>query len=65
MQNRALEGLRLLPTPAYAIFYGKSFANLLVLLLLGISLLPPMVFLYDVGFREGVPTMLAVVALGT
>jgi heme exporter protein B len=64
MQNRALEGLRLLPTEARAIFFGKSLANLLVLLILGIALIPAMVLLYDVGFREGLPMMISVIFLG-
>lgn len=64
MQNRALEGLRLLPTEARAIFFGKSLANLLVLFLLGVAMIPPMVLLYDVAFREGVSMMVAVIFLG-
>ncbi len=64
VQNRALEGLRLIPTEPFAIFIGKSLANLLLLLLLGVALVPAMVVLYDVSFKLGLPMMIGVIFLG-
>lgn len=63
MENRALEGLLLLPADARALYYGKAIANWLQLTLLGIALVPVMVVLYDAGTTE-IPALLLVVALG-
>ena len=49
MENRALEGLLLLPADPRALYYGKAIANWLQLTLLGIALIPVMVVLYDAG----------------
>src|SRR5437016_14175218 len=49
MENRALEGLLLLPTSPRVIYYGKALANWFQLLLLGCALFPVMVVLYDAG----------------
>jgi len=49
MEQRALEGLLLLPVPAAALFYAKALSNWLQLVLLGVGLLPVMVVLYDAG----------------
>jgi len=49
MENRALEGLLLLPADARVIYYGKAIANWLHLVLLGFALVPVMVVLYDAG----------------
>lgn len=64
VQNGAMEGIRLLPTPPAAIFYGKALANLVVLASLGLVLLVPMVVLYDVTAKMGVPLLMGVVLLG-
>lgn len=46
-EDRALEGLLLLPASPRALFYGKVLANWGQLALLGVTLLPLMVVLYD------------------
>jgi heme exporter protein B len=63
MENRALEGLLLLPSDPRALYYGKTIANWLQLLLLGIGLFPVMVVLYDAGTTQ-LLQMLLVIALG-
>jgi heme exporter protein B len=63
MENRALEGLLLLPAPTPALYYGKAIANWLQLSLLGIGLVPVMVVLYDAGtLRLG--TLAGIIFLG-
>ncbi len=64
MENRALEGLLLLPADARALYYGKAIANWLQLLLLGVALVPVMVVLYDAGTTD-LLKLLLVIALGT
>jgi len=49
MENRAFEGLLLLPADPRALFYGKAVANWIQLSLLGSALVPVMVILYDAG----------------
>ena len=64
MENRALEGLLLLPVNPRALYYGKAIANWLQLVLLGSALVPVMVILYDAGtLRLG--SLLLVIVLGT
>lgn len=64
MENRALEGLLLLPANPRALYYGKAIANWMQLVLLGGALVPVMVILYDAGtLRLG--SLLLVIALGT
>ena len=64
MENRALEGLLLLPVNPRALYYGKAIANWLQLVLLGTALVPVMVILYDAGtLRLG--SLLLVIVLGT
>ncbi|HYC59213.1 MAG TPA: heme exporter protein CcmB [Thermoanaerobaculia bacterium] len=64
MENRALEGLLLLPAEPRTLYYAKAIANWLQLMVLGIALIPVMVVLYDAGTTR-LPTLLLVVALGT
>jgi heme exporter protein B len=64
MENRALEGLLLLPANPRALYYGKAIANWLQLTLLGIALIPVMVILYDAGTTR-VPMLILIIALGT
>ena len=64
MENRALEGLLLLPASPRALYYGKAVANTLQLLLLGIALVPVMVILYDAGTTR-LPTILLIIILGS
>lgn len=64
MENRALEGLLLLPSDPRALYYGKAIANWLQLALLGIALVPVMVVLYDAG-TTSLLKLLLVIILGT
>ena len=64
MENRALEGLLLLPSDPRALYYAKAVANWIQLALLGIALVPVMVVLYDAGTTE-LLKLLAVILLGT
>lgn len=63
-EDRALEGLLLLPASPRALFYGKALANWGQLALLGATLLPLMVVLYDAApFR--VAAVLGIILLGS
>ena len=64
MENRALEGLLLLPVSPRVLYYGKALANTIQLMLLGIALVPVMVVLYDAGTTR-IPTVLLIIVLGT
>lgn len=64
LEQRALEGLLLLPASDRAIYYGKAIANWIQLALLGIGLIPVMVVLYDAGTTR-VLEMVGVILLGT
>jgi heme exporter protein B len=64
MENRALEGLLLLPSDPRALYYAKAIANWLQLTILGIALVPVMVVLYDAGTTR-LLTLLLVILLGT
>lgn len=64
MENRALEGLLLLPSDPRALYYGKAIANWLQLALLGCALVPVMIVLYDAGTTQLVNLVL-VILLGT
>jgi heme exporter protein B len=63
MENRAMEGLLLLPADPRVLYYGKTIANWIQLTLLGTALLPVMVVLYDAG-TTSVPHLLGIIALG-
>lgn len=64
MENRALEGLLLLPADPRALYYGKAIANWIQLVLLGGALVPVMVILYDAGTTR-IASLLLIIALGT
>ena len=64
MENRALEGLLLLPASARAIYYGKTIANWIQLALLGMALVPVMVVLYDAGTTQLI-RLLLIILLGS
>jgi heme exporter protein B len=64
MENRALEGLLLLPSDPRALYYAKAIANWLQLAILGVALVPVMVVLYDAGTTE-LLKLLLVILLGT
>lgn len=63
MENRALEGLLLLPSDPRALYYAKAIANWLQLTVLGAALVPVMVVLYDAGTTK-LLTLLGIIALG-
>jgi len=63
MENRALEGLLLLPSDPRALYYGKAIANWLQLTILGCALVPVMVVLYDAGTTE-LLKLLLIILLG-
>ena len=64
MDDRALEGLLLLPADAKALYYGKALANWAQLVLVGVALVPMMVVLYDAGtLRLG--ALLGIIVLGS
>src|SRR3989440_12137271 len=63
MENRALEGLLLLPASPRALYYGKAIANWIQLSLLGAALVPVMVILYDAGTVR-LLRLLAIIILG-
>ncbi len=63
MENRALEGLLLLPSDPRALYYAKAIANWLQLTILGAALVPVMVVLYDAGTTR-LLTLLGVIVLG-
>ena len=64
MENRALEGLLLLPADPRALYYGKALANWLQLVVLGVALVPVMVVLYDAGTTR-LLMLLVIIILGT
>lgn len=64
MENRAFEGLLLLPVDARVLYYGKAIANWLQLALLGVALVPVMVVLYDAGTTR-LGMLLGIILLGT
>jgi heme exporter protein B len=64
MENQALEGLLLLPTSPVVIYYGKAIANWIQLAVIGMSLVPVMVVLYDAGTTRILSLML-VILLGS
>lgn len=65
IENHALDGLKLVPTNARAIFLGKSLGNALVLWILSMVLVPITVALFDVKVVLGFPTLLLLLALGS
>jgi heme exporter protein B len=64
MDDRALEGLLLLPADARALYYGKALANWLQLVLVGVALVPLMVVLYDAGTLR-LAALLGLILLGS
>jgi heme exporter protein B len=63
MENRALEGLLLLPSDPRALYYAKAIANWLQLTILGVALVPVMVVLYDAGTLQ-LLKLLLIIMLG-
>ncbi len=62
--SRADEGLKLLPVSGRVFFYAKALVSTANLTLLGWSLLPLMIVLYDAGTVR-VPMLMWVIALGS
>jgi heme exporter protein B len=68
MENAALEGIRLAPVDARAVFLGKALGNAALLFALGCLLVPVMIALYDVqvameGWRLGLVLLLGCLAI--
>lgn len=63
-ENLTLDGLRLAPADARAIFLSKALGNALLLMLLGAILIPVMVALYGVNVAMGPGAFAATVTLG-
>jgi heme exporter protein B len=64
MEQRAIEGLLLIPAPAHSLYYGKAIANWAQLALLGVALVPVMVVLYDAETTD-VTSLLGIILLGS
>lgn len=62
-EQRALEGLLLLPADPRALFYGKALANWVQLTVLGAALIPVMMVLYDADVSRA-PALVGIIALG-
>lgn len=63
-ENLTLDGLRLAPADARAIFLSKALGNALLLILLGALLIPVMVALYAVNVAMGVGAFATTLVLG-
>ncbi|MBI3179508.1 MAG: heme exporter protein CcmB [Deltaproteobacteria bacterium] len=63
-ENEAIEGLRLLPVDARAIFLGKAIANTLLLASLSLVLVPFVVALYSVSVAGAWSTLCGIFLLG-
>ncbi len=64
MEQRALEGLLLLPADARHLYFGKAIANWLQLAALGLALVPVMVVLYN-ATPERLAALVGIIVLGT
>lgn len=63
-ENHCLDGLRLAPVDARAIFLGKALGNTFMLWILALVITPVTVALYDVSVKEGVLKLFGVLLLG-
>lgn len=63
-ENAALDGIRLAPADARAVFLGKAIGNTVLLLALGCLLVPVMIALYDVQVAMEGWRLALVLALG-
>jgi heme exporter protein B len=63
-ENACLDGLRLAPADARAIFLSKALGNALLLWLLAVLLFPVMAALYDVTVAQSAGPLALVLALG-
>ncbi|MEC9466899.1 MAG: heme exporter protein CcmB [Myxococcota bacterium] len=63
--NDALEGLKLLPVSAVALFLGKAIVNTLYLFALALVLLPMVAAVYGVSFALGLGPLVGIMFLGS
>jgi heme exporter protein B len=63
-ENHALDGVRLAPVDARAVFLGKAIGNTVMLWLLALVITPVTIALYDVTVKMGLLKMAAVLFLG-
>lgn len=63
MEQKALEGMLLLPAGPRALYYGKALANWFQLSILGMALVPIMVVLYDASIPRAL-ALLGIILLG-
>jgi heme exporter protein B len=63
-ENAALDGLRMAPVDARALFLAKALANAVLLVLLGAVILPVLGALAGVGLTLGIGSLLGVLVLG-
>jgi heme exporter protein B len=63
-ENLALDGVRLAPVDARAVFLGKALGNTLMLWILALVITPVTIALYDVTVKEGIPRLAGVLLLG-
>ncbi|MBZ4376137.1 heme exporter protein CcmB [Corallococcus sp. AS-1-6] len=64
-ENACLDGVRLAPADARAIFLSKALGNALLLLALGVLLVPVMVALYGVRIVTGLGDLASILVLGS
>lgn len=64
-ENACLDGVRLAPADARAIFLSKALGNALLLLALGVLLVPVMVALYGVRIVTGLGDLAGILVLGS
>ncbi|MEM6730063.1 MAG: heme exporter protein CcmB [Myxococcota bacterium] len=64
VDNEAMEGLRLVPVDARAIYLSKALVNALFLCLLCVLVVPLAIALYNVEVKEGVLNLISVMTLG-
>lgn len=63
-ENASLDGIRLAPSDARAVFLAKAGGNTLLLFGLSVLLMPILVALYDIRMAMGVGQLVLVLALG-
>jgi heme exporter protein B len=64
-ENLSLDGLKLAPADARAIFIGKALGNTLMLWLLSLVLLPVTIALFDVKVTLGIPALIGILLIGS
>jgi heme exporter protein B len=63
-ENASLDGIRLAPADARALFLAKAGGNALLLICLSLILIPVLVALYDIRIAMSIGRLLGVLALG-